>query len=82
MASLIVPVVVILPEESIVPTVMFGDPVRLDAVEALPVTVPSRLATIVPATRSPISPVEAPVAVVVPSVNLSADSSYPIKALF
>ena len=81
MTSLIVPVPVILPQP-IVPTEMFGVPDRLDAVEALPVTVPSRLATIVPATRSPISPVEAPVAVVVPSVNLSADSSYPIKALF
>ena len=73
----------ILPQPT-VPTVMFGDPVRLTAVvavEALPVRVPSTLARSV-AVVSVKSPVDAPVAVVVASVNLSADSSYPIKALF
>ena len=63
---------------------MFGEPCKLSATvaeEALPVTAPSRLARSV-AVVSVKSPVDAPVAVVVASVNLSADSSYPIKALF
>ena len=51
------------------------------ALEALPVRVPSTLARSVPAV-SVRSPVDAPVAVVVANVNLSSDSSYPIKTLF
>ena len=61
---------------------MFGVPCRLDAVEALPLKVPSTLATSVPVVTNDKSPVDAPVAVVVLSTNLSSDSSHPKKALF
>ena len=78
------PVPVIAPQP-IVPTVMFGVPVRLaavDAVEALPVKVPSTLARSVALATNVRSPVDAPVAAVVASLNLSSDSSHPIKILF
>ena len=61
---------------------VFCNPSATVAEEALPVKVPSTLATSVPVVTNDKSPVDAPVAVVVLSTNLSSDSSHPKKALF
>ena len=87
MLSDTVPVPVILPQP-IVPTVIFGEPVKpaalpvqeLEDPDALPVTLPSILATRVPVVIVK-SPVSLLVAVVVPTVNLSALSSQAMIAL-